>query len=298
MDSFADTENRLMAAARVSPYLLYCAARTAAAELAPLDSFYLGFRHGEDAIVYPYNWDGHEYDDPNVNTFTPDGLTAWIVTHKRTYWSRQDRGLLLHRGRAFGDTSRRSAEGIVTPLLENRRVIGVMALLTYTEGAYAEKTCRQVELLAELTVTALARHREDQDRRRRFGLAEPEQPTLTQTLRKLRRQADSLREALAGTPHAALIERLSQTCAQAQTEAAELLLTRLDDQDPLEGLTAREREIAHLLALPLTYRELGERLGISEATVKTHCANLLRKLGVGGRSGVTQLLARKNTPKV
>lgn len=298
MQDFTEAETRLMAAARVSPYLLYHAARTTAATFAPLDSFYIGFRQGEDAIVYPYNWDGHEYDDPNINTFSPEGLTAWIVAQKRTYWSRQDRGLLLHRGRAFGDKTRRSAEGIVTPLLENRRVIGVMALLTYQEGAYEEKTCRQLELLAELTVTALARHREDQERRRRFELAPPEEPALTQTLRKLRRQADTLRDALAGTPHAALIERLSQTCAQAQTEAAELLLTRLDDQDPLEGLTQREREIAQLLALPLTYRELGERLGISEATVKTHCANLLRKLGVGGRSGVAQLLARKNTPKV
>ena len=67
--------------------------------------------------------------------------------------------------------------------------------------------------------------------------------------------------------------------------------------DPLAELTAREREIAQLLTLPLTYRELGVRLGISEKTVKTHCANLLRKLGVGGRSGVAQLLA-KNTPTV
>lgn len=290
----ADSE--LLTAARVSRYLLYHRTRTLVAELAPVDSFYIGFRQGESAIAYPYNWDGHEYDDPNVNTFSPEGLTAWIVKHKKTYWSKSDQALLLHRGRAFGDTQRRSAEAIVAPLLENKQVIGVLAVLSYTTPVYDAATVRFVEGLAEILVTALSREREDQERRARWGLAEPTEPPITETLRRLRRQAERLRELLADHPALEEAERLCQTCAQAQTESAEWLLQG-QETDPLAGLTPREREIAQLLTLPLTYCELGERLGISEKTVKTHCANLLRKLGIGGRSGVAQLLA-KNTPKV
>ncbi|MBB6052536.1 LuxR C-terminal-related transcriptional regulator [Armatimonas rosea] len=282
----ADT--RLLAAARVSRYLLYHLTRTTAAELVPVDSFYIGFRQGESAIVYPYNWDGHEIDDPNVNTFSPEGLTAWIVKHKKTYWSQTDRALLLHRGRAFGDTSRRSAEAIVTPLLENRRVIGVLALLSYTEGVYDPTTCQFLEGLAEILVTALAREHEDRERRARFGAAEPGEPPVTQTLRRLRRQTEQLRAAHPELAYA--LEPLCQTIAQAQTETAELLIARAAQSDPLLGLTEREREIALLLAGELTYRELGERLGITEKTVKTHAANLIKKLDAGGRSGVRQLL--------
>ena len=281
-------DGRLLAAARVSRYLLYHLTRTTAAELAPVDSFYIGFRQGESAIVFPYNWDGHEYDDPNINTFAQDGLTAWIVKHKKTYWSRTDKALLLHRGRAFGDTGRRSAEGIVTPLMENRRVIGVISMLSYTEGVYEDSTCGFLEGLAEILVTALAREREDRERRERLGGPKSVEPAVTQTLRRLRRQAEELR--LASPERQEPLDRLCQTCAQAQTEMAELLIAQTIQTDPLAGLTEREREIAQLLIEPLTYAELGERLSISEKTVKTHAANLIRKLDAGGRSGVRQLL--------
>ncbi|WP_309715208.1 LuxR C-terminal-related transcriptional regulator [Armatimonas sp.] len=288
MQILQDADTQLFAAARVSPYLLYHKARTVAEEAAPVDSFYIGFRQGESAIVYPYNWDGHEYDDPNVNTFSPEGVTAWIVKNKKTYWSKTDQALLLHRGRAFGDSSRRSREGVIAPLLEfgkgNRRVIGVVAMLSYTEGVYDESTCRFLEGLAELLVTALARQREDAERRVRFGTPTPAEPAVTQTLRRLRRQAEELRGRF---PELA---PLCQTIAQAQTETVELLIAQAAQADPLAGLTVREREIAQLLAGPLTYRELGEELGISEKTVKTHAANLIKKLDAGGRSGVRQLL--------
>lgn len=279
-----DADTQLFAAARVSPYLLYHKARTVAEEAAPVDSFYIGFRQGERAIVYPYNWDGHEVDDPNVNTFSPEGVTAWIVKHKKTYWSKTDQALLLHRGRAFGDSSRRSREGVIAPLIESRRVIGVVAMLSYTDGVYDESTCRFLEGLAEILVTALARQREDAERRARFGTPTPAEPAVTQTLRRLRRQAEELRGRY---PE---LEPLCQTIAQAQTETAELLIAQAAQADPLAGLTVREQEIAQLLAGPLTYRELGEELGISEKTVKTHAANLIKKLDAGGRSGVRQLL--------
>lgn len=51
-----------------------------------------------------------------------------------------------------------------------------------------------------------------------------------------------------------------------------------------ETLTAREREVAALVARGLTNREAAEKLGVSPATVKAHVANILAKLGLHGRT--------------
>jgi len=51
-----------------------------------------------------------------------------------------------------------------------------------------------------------------------------------------------------------------------------------------ETLTTREQEILQLLRGGLTNREIGNKLYISEATVKTHVASIFRKLDIRRRS--------------
>ena len=53
---------------------------------------------------------------------------------------------------------------------------------------------------------------------------------------------------------------------------------------PRERLTAREREILALLAEGLSNRAVGERLGISERTVKFHVGEILGRLGASNRA--------------
>ncbi|MEU5977515.1 response regulator transcription factor [Streptomyces sp. NPDC047315] len=55
---------------------------------------------------------------------------------------------------------------------------------------------------------------------------------------------------------------------------------------PASPLTAREEEIARLVAEGLTNAEIGAALFITAGTVKTHVANVQTKLGVRNRVGI------------
>src|SRR5579872_7361395 len=50
-----------------------------------------------------------------------------------------------------------------------------------------------------------------------------------------------------------------------------------------EALTAREAEVAALMARAYTDREIGTMLGIGRRTAETHAANVLAKLGLRSR---------------
>jgi DNA-binding NarL/FixJ family response regulator len=62
--------------------------------------------------------------------------------------------------------------------------------------------------------------------------------------------------------------------------------------DALGQLSDREREVLALLAQGLRNREIGERLYISESTVKTHVRHVLEKLRIRNRAEAAAFAAR------
>jgi DNA-binding NarL/FixJ family response regulator len=58
--------------------------------------------------------------------------------------------------------------------------------------------------------------------------------------------------------------------------------------NPLELLSAREREVSILVADGLTNAEIGKRLHISGRTVATHLANIYERLNIHNRAALAR----------
>ena len=63
-----------------------------------------------------------------------------------------------------------------------------------------------------------------------------------------------------------------------------------------DSLSARERQVLHLLARGMANKQIGRALGISERTVKVHVGNIFRRLGVNDRTSAA-LWARDHLPQ-
>ncbi len=68
------------------------------------------------------------------------------------------------------------------------------------------------------------------------------------------------------------------------------------NHDPLEGLTARERELLAALANGWTNLQIAARTGITRNTVKYHLKNLYDKLGVTNRAMAVALFMSATRP--
>jgi DNA-binding NarL/FixJ family response regulator len=114
-------------------------------------------------------------------------------------------------------------------------------------------------------------------------------------------QAAWLRKGVAGIINEADsdfgLEQLSRACAAVQAGevwASRELLAQIvrngkDVAEPETGLplTPREKEMMALLHMGLTNAAIGDKLCISEKTVKAHLTNVYRKLGVTNRVQAT-----------
>lgn len=65
------------------------------------------------------------------------------------------------------------------------------------------------------------------------------------------------------------------------------------DDDELDRLTAREREVMRLIARGRSYREVATELFISIKTVETHVSAVLRKLQLSSRHELTRWAAQR-----
>jgi two-component system, NarL family, nitrate/nitrite response regulator NarL len=82
-----------------------------------------------------------------------------------------------------------------------------------------------------------------------------------------------------------------------QSLAAEMLvsLTKAPAPDPLQELTERERDILSLIGNGLTNRAIGEKIFLSEKTVKHYVTNILQKLQVRSRVEAALVANRRLT---
>lgn len=107
------------------------------------------------------------------------------------------------------------------------------------------------------------------------------------------KQADSaevitaIRAAMAGQTF--LSPEISRTVIDDYARRAEAR----GEADDLELLTAREREIAQLLAEGLSNQEIGQQLAISVKTVESHRANMMQKLGLSNKAQLVRYVFRR-----
>lgn len=67
----------------------------------------------------------------------------------------------------------------------------------------------------------------------------------------------------------------------------------LGEADPLNSLTAREREVLHMAAQGFTSSKIAERLSLSKRTVENHRCNMMRKLSIHNKADLVRFAIQK-----
>ncbi len=88
---------------------------------------------------------------------------------------------------------------------------------------------------------------------------------------------------------------LSQTKKEITGLLEQILATStVENDEEVEELTAREKEIVRLIALGYTNQQIADKLFISPHTVITHRKNITKKLGIKTTAGLTIFAILKN----
>jgi predicted ATPase/DNA-binding CsgD family transcriptional regulator len=135
----------------------------------------------------------------------------------------------------------------------------------------------EVETAARLAGAIGDRHLPLVSDRRRALLQSQLDASLHRTARARHETAGSALDA--GTTVAEALERIEALAALLSDDAA------VSDVDPSD-LTARQLEVAKLVAQGFTNKQIAQRLGISRFTAETHVRNILERLGAASRSEI------------
>lgn len=73
---------------------------------------------------------------------------------------------------------------------------------------------------------------------------------------------------------------------------------KMAERIPVDQLSDRENDVLHLLVQGKSNQEIGDELGISEGTVKSHMNRILAKLGVGDRTQAVIVALRRGLAKL
>ena len=98
-------------------------------------------------------------------------------------------------------------------------------------------------------------------------------------------------EALAESLEAGARAYILKTVRGVLLDERTLTRRRVDHEDPTADLTPSERKVLDLIGDGLSNREIGEKLGVAEKTVKNHITSLLSKMGLQRRTQVAAWVA-------
>jgi len=312
VDRLRAADRWLRASERDAHAARYAVCRTAFSALTRVDSFYIGFFRGEDTVFIPYIYDHDQFLRPSIGRYGKRGVSHWIRSSKRPYVYSEDGGRLLTNAIPFGNTDEVSLDAVVVPLIDavSGDVAGLMSAQSLQPRVYDDEAIRALDWLARALMHSFARDAAAQDELDLYAIY-PQLDTsgvrdetdlideLSSRVNKLHRAIRDLAQLAAGVGGelaraAHDVQQLSETL---QIEIGDLFgefsgqSGRADAPDPAAGLTAREREIASLIAQDgASNAELARRLHISEKTVKTHVGHVLRKLGVSQRAAIELVL--------
>ena len=93
-------------------------------------------------------------------------------------------------------------------------------------------------------------------------------------------------------PYEDLLAAVRKVAAGGMSIPAELR-TKLTNRSPVCELTSRERDILQLITLGMSNKEIAEKTGITEGTVKCHVVVILGKLGVSHRTQAAAIALRR-----
>ena len=102
----------------------------------------------------------------------------------------------------------------------------------------------------------------------------------------------TVRAALAGGVRAFLVSPAAGHVRQSAGATSTLPRSRAPRLAGAEGLSGREVEVLQLVADGRSNKEIGEALGLSALTVKSHLARIARKLGTGDRAEMVVVAMR------